>query len=312
MTALLVDGSNVMMRALHAAGDSMSVDGINTGPTAIFFNMLARAVRESGATHMMVAFDHPDATFRSAFFPDYKAQRKHAFAREDVEGPFTLTADLMTLLGVDHLAMPGYEADDIIAAAWATWRRERPADRVVILSGDKDLLQLIDPQTTVLRPTTGALERWDDERVVGHFGVPASALATYLGLIGDISDNLPGLRGIGPKKAVRLIEEHGADFVTIIGAVESKHPVETIDLALVTYILVDLCHSPLTLDPLEVKTFPAEPPLTEDLAQMLDHYQLARLRRAVEDGTIWGARLAPQQQDILAEVDALDREATQR
>lgn len=312
-TALLVDGANVLMRALHAAKDSMSVDGVNTGPTAIFMTMLSRAVREVGATHVMVAFDPPGRdTFRDRVYPDYKATRKVSGPTIDVAGPLDLTLCVLEALGVKSVMLSGFEADDVIAAAWDGWEGE-----VVVMSGDKDLLQLVDDRTTVLRPTTGSLERWDAARVLEHYGVPASALATYLGLVGDVSDNLPGLRGVGPKKAVRLIEEHGEDFAQVVEAVQDKHSPEALNLAAVTGTMVDLRlsatfvrdleHGPVAVHPAPLET---DPLMTDDLRTILVHYRLERLRRSVEDGTLWGARTSPEQRDLLVEIEALDQSAT--
>jgi len=290
VSVLLVDGDNLAMRALHAVPEgTMEADGVNTGATVIFMNLLARAVRENGVDRMLVAFDSHDPDkplVRREVFSDYKAQRKPAPpGREET---FGLIQDLLDALEVEVQEVPRMEADDLIASAWAHHRR---TDEVLILSGDKDLLQLTDGTTAVLRPGNGALESWDATRVWQHYGVPPERLAHYLALVGDVSDNIPGVRGIGPKKALKIVQaadEAGAHFdhtITAQGWDEQRQA-----QAWLSYVLVDLREETL-LPPGYVSAweFPLRPTMTGRLSRLLDKYRLARLRREVEQGTLWGA-----------------------
>lgn len=287
-TDLLVDGDNIAMRALHAVPEgTMEADGVNTGAAVIFMNILARAVREFEVDRMMVGFDCHDPAHtlvRREVFPDYKAQRKPAPpGREET---FGLIRDLLEALDVEVVERPSMEADDLIASAWAAVEPER---EILVLSGDKDLLQLADDRTRVLRPHNGALEVWDKARVEEHYGIPARRLNEYLALVGDVSDNIPGVRGIGPKRALKIIQEspdRGFEAILDGSGWDGQHQAQ----GWLSYVLVDLVVEPI-MAPGEVEAweFPLVPALTRRLSVLLDTYRLARLRREIEQGTLWGA-----------------------
>jgi DNA polymerase-1 len=153
---------------------------------------------------MAIALDAPGPTFRHDLSPDYKANRPQM--PEDLSEQIPFIKRLITALGIPYMEIPGYEADDIIGTL-ATWASDQGAD-VVMLSGDKDLLQLV----------SSKVHMWDSmkDEVFGpaevekRFGVPASQVVEVMGLAGDSGDNIPGVPGIGPKTAQRLIKEFGS------------------------------------------------------------------------------------------------------
>lgn len=294
MSTLLVDGDNLLMRSLHAARDSMDHDGVNTGPVVIFMNLLARSIKESEATQALVAFDHHDPlspSLRRVLYPEYKAHRRERPEEEQrvKNDIFTLTRELLDALGVFQVDMPGLEADDLIASAWAFSREIAPNTAVFICSGDKDLLQLCDEQTTVLRPTSAGLEAWGAQEVLDHYHVPAHALAGYLGLVGDVSDNLPGVPGVGPKKAAKLLSEHDFDVNRAIDAMTSTWGEEKAASGILSVVLADLRTDPLAAVGLvAAEDFPNPPAMTPELEEILDRHALSRLRDRVLDGNLWG------------------------
>jgi DNA polymerase I len=198
MKLLLVDGTNIVMRCAFG-GD---VPAERACPIAA--GMIARAVSELGATHMIIAFDSAGETFRHRLAPDYKAQRTVS------SQPWVLAAgELFERNGWFVTAQIGFEADDLIATL-AARARER-GNSVDILTGDSDALALIDDDVTVWRPASGrTFERWDAARVFTKYGVRPDQMLDLKALTGESGENIKGVPGIGPKKAAALLAAHGS------------------------------------------------------------------------------------------------------
>jgi 5'-3' exonuclease len=205
---MLVDGHNILMRSIHAAHGQgmMSEGGIDTGPLTVFIGMISRYVREWKPTSVVVCWDHGPSQRRREIYPDYKAARKAAPAVDDQDTHFGLAKRFLALAEVQQVAVVGYEADDLIAA----YCYKTPGD-VVIVSGDKDLLQLLRPMVVQIRPTLGGgYDLWTPDRVVATHGCEPFQLPLIMALAGDPTDGVPGVPGIGPKRALRGLE--GADW----------------------------------------------------------------------------------------------------
>lgn len=221
---LLVDGNNLLMRAFYAGQKSgMSHDGVHTGPLLIFINTLAKHIREEQPSCVAVAWDGGRSEKRIALDGDYKGTREFApNLHEFRESVFSLAHEFCTLAGVYQQHRPGVEADDIIASWWqhAVPDQSYPAfDAITILSSDKDFLQLVGLSpwgvpTTVVRLSSGGTttDRWDEERVTTTLGCPPSAWPFVTALVGDRVDNVPGVPGIGPKRASALLGAHEWDL----------------------------------------------------------------------------------------------------
>jgi DNA polymerase-1 len=203
-TLYLIDGSSYIYRAFYGVRHLSTSTGIPTTAIYGFGNMLNRVLREKNPSYMAIALDAPGPTFRHDLSPDYKANRPRM--PEDLAEQIPFIKRLITALGIAYMEIPGYEADDIIGTL-ATWASDQGAD-VVMISSDKDLLQLVSPK----------VHMWDSMKhevfgpaeVEKRFGVPASQVVEVMGLAGDSSDNIPGVPGIGPKTAQRLIKEFGS------------------------------------------------------------------------------------------------------
>ena len=203
-TLYLIDGSSYIYRAFYGVRHLSTSTGIPTNAIYGFGNMLKRVLRERSPIYMAIALDAPGPTFRHDLSPDYKANRPRM--PEDLSAQIPFIKRLITALGIPYMEIPGYEADDIIGTL-ATWASDQGAE-VVMISGDKDLLQLVSPK----------VHMWDSmkDEVLGpaevekRFGVPASQVVEVMGLAGDSGDNIPGVPGIGPKTAQRLIKEFGS------------------------------------------------------------------------------------------------------
>ena len=203
-TLLLVDGNNLLFRSFFAMPRLTRSDGQPTGALHGFAATLKKILREEAPEFAAVAFDAPGSTFRHEAFAEYKANRPEMPAELARQVPFT--RDLSRVLGVAVLEVAGVEADDVIGTLARAGSGR--GYRVLIVSGDKDLLQLVDDRVVVVLP--GEPERrLDPAGVEAKLGVPPGRVADYLALTGDSVDNIPGVPGIGPKTAVDLIASFG-------------------------------------------------------------------------------------------------------
>ncbi len=203
-TLLLVDGSSYLYRAYHAMPDLRGPDGAPTGAIHGMVAMMKRLREQIPAEHAACVFDAKGPTFRNEWYADYKAQR--APMPPDLVLQIEPIHAVVQLLGWPVLEVPGIEADDVIG----TLARVGAASghRVVISTGDKDLAQLVTPQVTLVN--TMSNETLDEAGVRAKFGVPPDRIVDYLTLIGDTVDNVPGVDKVGPKTALKWLEEHGS------------------------------------------------------------------------------------------------------
>jgi DNA polymerase I len=202
-TIYLVDGSNYVFRAFYAIPGLSNSRGFPTNAVYGFTNMLMKLIREKNPPCIAVAFDVKGPTFRHEAFAAYKATR--TAPPEALLPQIPYIKDIVRGLSIPILEREGVEADDIIGTL-ARRFEEQGAD-VVIVSGDKDMMQLVSDRVTMLDTMKDKL--YDRQVVQERFGVPPEKVVEILGLVGDASDNIPGVPGIGPKGAQRLIEQFG-------------------------------------------------------------------------------------------------------
>lgn len=199
----LIDGSGFIFRAYHALPPLTRPDGTPVGAVAGFCNMLVKLLRDPDAAHLAVVFDVSRKTFRNEFYPAYKAHRPPP--PEDLVPQFALIREATRAFGVPALEVPDYEADDVIAA-YARSAREQ-GWQVRIVSGDKDLMQLIRDGVELVDPIKN--KTIDAAAVLEKFGVPPEKVVEVQALAGDSTDNVPGVPGIGVKTAAELINQYG-------------------------------------------------------------------------------------------------------
>ena len=184
--------------------------------------MLINLLRDEEPTHVAAAFDVSRKTFRSEMFPEYKAQRSKS--PDEFNGQVDLTKEVLDALGIPVMAIEGYEADDIIATL-AT-QAEAQGYKVLVVTGDRDSLQLVDDSVTVLYPRKGVSEltRFTPEEVEKKYGLTPTQYPDYAALRGDPSDNLPGIPGVGEKTASKWIREYGslASLIDHVDEVKGK------------------------------------------------------------------------------------------
>ncbi|MGC8489311.1 MAG: DNA polymerase, partial [Clostridia bacterium] len=206
--ALLVDGHSLLFRAYHALPPLARADGTPTGAVYGFVQMLLKALEDTQVNTVVVAFDSSGPTFRHEAFEQYKANRDEAPDDFHVQTP--MAKQLLDRLGVVHLERPGYEADDILGSLAV--RAQKAGWEVLVLTGDRDLLQLVQPGVKVLLTTgrggVAQMETLDADGVVKRMGVRPDQVPDLKGLMGDASDNIPGVPGIGEKSAVTLLNRY--------------------------------------------------------------------------------------------------------
>ncbi len=214
---VLIDGSGFLFRAFHALPPMTRPDGTPVNAVFGFSNMLARFLREHTGTHLAVIFDAGRHTFRSRLYPAYKAQRPEPPA--ELVPQFALVREATEAFGVPAIDAVDWEADDLIAAYARA--AEAAGGETVIVSSDKDLMQLIRPGVRLLEPIKQ--KPIGPAEVVEKFGVPPEKLIDLQALMGDAVDNVPGVPGIGPKTAAQLLGEFG-DLEAVLAAAPAMKP----------------------------------------------------------------------------------------
>ncbi|HET6488966.1 MAG TPA: DNA polymerase I [Syntrophales bacterium] len=202
-TLYLIDGSNYAYRAFFAIQGLANSRGFPTNAVYGFNNMLTKLLRDHKPEHIAVVFDAKGPTFRSESYEQYKAHRKPM--PDELKPQFGVIKDLVRAYRIPLLEIEGIEADDVIGTLARKFEGE--GVRVVIVSGDKDLMQLVSGNVVMI--DTMKDKTYDIAGVEERFGVGPGKVADILGLMGDTSDNIPGVPGVGPKRALELIKEYG-------------------------------------------------------------------------------------------------------
>lgn len=204
---LLVDGSALLHRAYHAYPSFTTKSGVVVGAVYGVASILISALEEVKPTHVMVAWDLPKPTFRHLKYVGYKAQRPKADSEMLEQIP--LVKDVIKTMGIVQMAEEEYEADDIIGTLS---KMSSEDNEVVILTGDQDTMQLVNDKVRILTPAKGANPPvlYGPDEVWNKYGVHPEQIVDYKALIGDSSDNIPGVAGIGPKGAANLIKTFGS------------------------------------------------------------------------------------------------------
>ncbi|MGZ8270202.1 MAG: DNA polymerase I [Methylophilus sp.] len=209
-TLLLVDGSSYLYRAFHAMPDLRNRNNEPTGAIQGVLNMLRRLHKDYPADYSACVFDAKGKTFRDDIYPEYKANR--ASMPDDLRPQIEPLHEAIKAMGWPLIIEEGVEADDVIGAL--AKQAEREGVKVIISTGDKDITQLVNEHVTVVNTMRDAFRRTDDildiAGVENKFGIPPNLIIDYLILIGDTSDNVPGVEKVGPKTAVKWLKEYGS------------------------------------------------------------------------------------------------------
>jgi DNA polymerase-1 len=217
---ILIDGNNVIYRAFFAMPPLTNTAGQQTNAVYGFTTMLLRLIEEHKPTHMIVAFDAGKVTFRHEGYKDYKGGRQKT--PPELSEQFPLLKELLRNLGVPQFEIESYEADDIIGSI--SRQADEAGRQVMIVSGDKDMLQLASEHTTValIRKGVTEIELYGPEQIREKYDLTPEQIIDLKGLMGDASDNIPGVPGVGEKTALKLLHQFGSVEGVIAGTGELK------------------------------------------------------------------------------------------
>ena len=252
-TLYVVDGHSHIFRAYHAVGYLSTSKGVPSHAVLILSTMLWKLIREEQPDYLGITLDPPGPTFRDKLFTDYKATR--TAMPDDLARQLPYVRRLFEALRTPVIEIPGFEADDVLATLVEQALR-RPDLDVVVVSGDKDLLQLVGPRVRVLSVLgrTGEKIVYDEAKVRERWGVAPEQIADVLALMGDAIDNIPGVKGVGEKTAVKLIGQFGSverlyENLTLVGGKLRETLAASRKQALLSRELASLSRSaPVTLD----------------------------------------------------------------
>ncbi|NBR64828.1 MAG: DNA polymerase I [Actinobacteria bacterium] len=221
-TLLLIDGHSLAFRAFYALSpDSfMTPNGQHTNAVHGFISMMLNILQNEKPTHLAVAFDLSRSSFRTEEYPEYKGTRGET--PPEFNGQTELLREALEAMGIITLTRENYEADDILASL--ADQGCAAGYRVLLVSGDRDTFQLIQDDVTILYPVKGVmnLARMNDAAVLEKYGIHAKQYPDLAALVGETSDNLPGIPGVGPKTAAKWLQQYG-DLQSVLAA-ESEIP----------------------------------------------------------------------------------------
>ena len=302
---ILLDSNSLINRAYYALPNLSTHSGQFTGAIFGYMNMLMKIVSTYDPTHIIATFDRKAPTFRKSMYDGYKATRKPM--PTELASQLAPLKEILAAMNIPILEMDGYEADDIIGTL-----AKRFAVETYIVTGDKDSLQLIDDTTTVLLTKKGITEiAFYDEKMLAGEGLAPSQIIDLKSLMGDASDNIPGVAGVGEKTARDLLAKYGtldgvyAHIDEIKGKLQEKL-VNSKDMAYLSYDLATInVHSPVEFDDLDKAKF--KPVFSEEVKRLLKALELTKIAdRMTFDGEESAARqvevFLPQVKDI----DSLD------
>src|SRR6202046_3160803 len=276
---ILVDGSGYLYRAFHALPPLTNSRGEPTGAVLGVLNMLNKMIKEEAPERIAVVFDAPGRTFRDDLFDQYKAHR--APMPDDLRAQVQPLHDTVAAMGVPLLRVPGVEADDVIGTL--AMQAAGAGYKVLISTGDKDMAQLVGPNIELLNTMSNT--RLDRAGVKAKFDVFPEQIIDYLALVGDSSDNIPGVTGVGPKTAAKWLNQYQtldgliANAAAVTGKVGENLRGELPMLELSRKLATIHTAVPLTLGPDDL--VPAAPDLAR-LRELYTRLELRSLLRALE------------------------------
>lgn len=210
---VIIDGHAILHRAFHALPPLTNSKGQIVNAVYGFISIFLKVVEDLRPTHLAVVFDRPAPTFRKKMFADYQIQRPEM--DKDMVPQIELVHKVLSEMEIPIYEMDGYEADDLIGTIVQRIKKEQGTNKhnikSIIVTGDRDILQLVDENTKVYMPQKGLSQAklYGEQEVIEKLGIKPGKVVEYKGLVGDASDNYPGVAGIGPKTAINLLEKYG-------------------------------------------------------------------------------------------------------
>ncbi|MCS5620704.1 MAG: DNA polymerase I [Nitrospinaceae bacterium] len=301
----LIDGSSYIFRAYYGIRQFLSTSkGFPTNALYGFINMLQKVVKDEKPDYLAVTFDSKEKTFRHEMYADYKANREAP--PEDLAKQFPYFEPLVHAFNIHSVRVPGYEADDIMGTLAKKGAEE--GLQVVIVSGDKDMMQLIGPDIRML--DTMKNKWFDIEGVEEKFGVPPDRVVEVMGLMGDSSDHIPGVKGVGPKTATELIRKFGSieELYERIDEVDKQKLREKLvqdkEMALLSRQLVTI-NSSMELE-FKLEDLKLKPSNITELKKLFSEFEFSSLLGELEDNSdpvVSSPAIASQYDTLLTEAD---------
>ncbi len=287
---VLVDASSYLYRAFHALPGLSNARGEPTGAILGVLNMLAKFLKECRPKRMVLVFDAPGRTFRDDLFAEYKAHRTPM--SDDLRSQVEPLLTILRAQGMPLMRVEGVEADDVIGTL--ACRAARAGQSVLISTGDKDMTQLVDGSITLVNTMSNTV--LDRAGVKAKFDVFPEQIIDYLALVGDSSDNIPGIDKVGPKTAAKLLNQYGTldNLIRNVQEVSGKvgenlrAGLETLELSRKLATIRSDLELPVTLEEL----IPAEPD-TVRLRELYTRYELRALLRQLDGGSGESASIPP-------------------
>ncbi len=282
-TLVLIDGSSYLYRAFHALPPLNNSRGEPTGAVYGVLNMINKLVREYADAHIAVIFDAPGKTFRDDLFAEYKANRPPM--PDDLRLQVQPLLDAVTALGLPLLRITGVEADDVIGTLCNRASAEKI--KVIVSTGDKDMAQLVDGNVTLINTMTG--KTFDRDGVKEKFDVYPEQIIDYLALVGDSSDNIPGIPKVGPKTAAKWLNEYGTVDALVTNADKIAGKVgeslrENIEQLRLSQKLATI-HQDIEL-PLSIDNLQKSPPQLDELRELYNRLELRQLLRQLDESSV--------------------------
>lgn len=280
-TLTVIDTFGFFFRNYYALPYLKSKDGFPTGLLTGFVNFIATLNREHGTDYLLFALDSKEKTWRKELDPNYKANRPAP--PEDLTAQLPVAISWIKQMGFKQIEKPGYEADDVVASI-VKYARENDL-KVRIVSHDKDLYQLIDDGKVVMYDPVKKVDI-NEEKCLDKYGVAPKYIVDYLAIVGDTADNIPGVKGIGPKGAKTLIEEFGTLEAIYDNLDNVRNPrtqkllTESRDNAFLSKELAQLHHDLIPMCDLNEFTFPDTNPILNIQDELLKYDMNAILKRA--------------------------------
>ena len=278
---LIIDGYGFIFRAYHIQPPLSSPNGAPVGAIYGFTSMLIKLINDFKPEHAVIVLDHESKNFRHDIYKDYKANRPSV--AEDLVSQLNLVRTVADALNFKHLSKAGFEADDIIATL-AT-KASSTGREAIIISSDKDLMQLVDGFVKMYDPVKA--KYITEEDIIAKFGVGALKVREVQALIGDKSDNIPGVAGIGPKTAAQLINEYGT-LDRIINSIDLiKNPrwqnllKDNLENAKLSWLLVGLNQNVEIEQDLD--NFHWNSPSGKQISNFLNEYGFKSLHKRIEN-----------------------------
>lgn len=250
---ILIDGNAILHRAYHALPPSLTTpDGQPVNAVYGFFGMLLKILEEQKPDYLIVCFDRAAPTFRQELFAGYHENRPKM--ADDLVSQVDIIQDVLAKMKVCMMGVDGYEADDLIGTM--AHQAAKAKMEVIIVTGDRDMLQLINSHVKVLMPIVGITKMtlMDEKAVEKKYGVTPAQFIDYKALIGDASDNYPGVAGIGPKTAASLLQKLGTfknlykHLDQVSAKIAGKLATDAEQAALAKKLATILTDAPITLD----------------------------------------------------------------